>query len=286
MDLPDLWEGRYLIEIAALGANDRPIIPGAFVQLTIRPPWYRSVPAITLGVLALLLMFFLGVRWFLRRRLRIERERSEREQDLLRERIRIAQDLHDDLGSSLALIGMESELARMDVSEPGAREALRKVSDGAREVTDNMRRIVWALGSGQDTMADLVAYIRSSAAELLDRAGIELETRIDLEASEAKLSVDQRRHLLLISKEMLLNAVKHSAARRIELEIAQRDGRLHIMVRDDGRGFDPGSIDGTGTGTISMRARAVSLGGHLSIQSQAGHGTTVKVDILVTVESV
>lgn len=286
LDLPDLWEGRYTIEIAALDANGKPMVPSAIVDLTIRPPWYRSAPAIVLAAIAFLLLLFMGARWLIQRRLSIERERAEREQELLRERIRIAQDLHDDLGSSLALIGMESELARMDVQEPAAREALLKVSDGAREVTDNMRRIVWALGSGQDTLADLVAYIRSSAAELLDRAGMGLETRIDLSTPEVKLSVDQRRHLLLVSKEMLLNAVKHSGAQEVELDIVQNSGRLRIVVKDDGKGFDPASLDGTGTGTVSMRKRASSLGGRLLIRSIPGHGTTIEAEVQLSEQAV
>lgn len=276
LDLPDLWEGRYRIEIVALDESGRPGKASAVLDLTIEPPWYRSPAVIAIAVLLLVLTIVIFVRQLLRRRVRTERQRAEREQELLKERIRIAQDLHDDLGSSLALISMESEMARMDVRDNHAREALRKVGEGARDVTDNMRRIVWALGSGQDTLGDLVAYIRSSAAELLDRAGIDLETHLDISEPSLKLSVDQRRHLLLISKEMLLNAVKHAGASAVTIRMDHRDGSFRIGVSDNGKGYDPEQVSGLGTGTVSMRQRALALDGELRVRSAPGAGTTIE----------
>ena len=190
--------------------------------------------------------------------------------------MRIAHDLHDDLGSSLALIAMEGELARMDEgADP--RDALKRVSDGAREVTDNMRRIVWALGSGQDTLGDLAAYVRASAAELLERADLELATEAAIATPELRLSADQRRHLLLITKELLLNVVKHAAARKADLRMVQSNGDLHLTVADDGRGYDPTERTGAGTGTTSVHERAKALGGTVVVRTAPGAGTTVEV---------
>lgn len=247
--------------------------------ITITPPfwatwWFRTF------------MFLLAVgciwalfRLVLRNKLRAQRQRMQREQALLQERIRIAQDLHDDLGGRLAMLAMEGELAHMSGGEARAQEALKRVSEGAREVTDNMRRIVWALGSGQDSLGDLVAYVRASGAELMEHAGVELTTSVELEDPRRPLAVDQRRHLLLVTKELLLNVVKHAAATRAELSFTQRNGTLHLRLADNGRGFDPSAAGGTGIGLINLRSRVQALNGSLEVRSAPGNGCTVDLVI-------
>jgi signal transduction histidine kinase/ligand-binding sensor domain-containing protein len=274
IDLPDLREGQYTIEFAVVGDA----AATSSLMLTIHPPWFRSLTAIVAAVVLLAIIAIVAARAWLGRKLRDERERSAREKALLEERIRIAHDLHDDLGSGLALIAMQGELARMD-EQADAREALQRMSEGTREITDNMRRIVWALGSGQDTLGDLTAYLRSSAAELMDRAGLELVVETEIATPQLKLTADQRRHLLLIAKELLLNVVKHAAARKATLRLLQRNESLLLSVSDDGRGFDTATRMGAGTGTTSLAARAKALRGSFGMSSSEGEGTRAEVEI-------
>lgn len=195
--------------------------------------------------------------------------------------MRIAHDLHDDLGSSLALIAMEGELARMG-DGADAHNALKRVSEGAREVTDNMRRIVWALGSGQDTLGDLAAYMRSSAAELMERAEMELDARISIATPETKLSTDQRRHLLLITKEILLNVVKHAKAQYVTMRMTQENGSLRLVIADDGAGFNTSERVGSGTGTTSLYERVKALNGNVDLRSAIGEGTRITIVVPLT----
>lgn len=195
--------------------------------------------------------------------------------------MRIAHDLHDDLGSSLALIAMEGELARMG-DGADAHNALKRVSEGAREVTDNMRRIVWALGSGQDTLGDLAAYMRSSAAELMERAEMELDARISIATPDTKLSTDQRRHLLLITKEILLNVVKHAKAERVTMRMTQEKGSLRLVIADDGAGFNTSERVGSGTGTTSLYERVKALNGNVDLRSAIGEGTRITIVVPLT----
>lgn len=277
IDLPNLREGRYAIAFALLGSDDHP----ATLLLTIRPPWFRSTAAIIAGIALLIILSIATARSWLAHKLRIERERSAREKALLEERVRIAHDLHDDLGSGLAMIAMEGELARMD-DRGDAREALKRMSEGTREITDSMRRIVWALGSGQDTVGDLAAYIRSSAAELMDRAEIRLASEARITDPQRRLTADQRRHLLLIAKELLLNAIKHAKAGTVRIVLADEGDMLLLRVSDDGQGFDPDERLGAGTGTTSIGNRVKALGGTWLVRSTKGHGTTVEVRMPLT----
>lgn len=274
IDLPDLREGNYAIEFSTL--NDEAIT--AKLLLTIHPPWFRSLAALFAAITMLMVTGGALSRAWLSRRLREERERSAREKALLEERIRIAHDLHDDLGSGLAMIAMEGEMARID-EQADARDALRRMSEGTRDITDSMRRIVWALGSGQDTLGDLAAYIRSSAADLMDRADLVLRTEAHTQDPQFRLTADQRRHLLLITKELLLNVVKHAHAKSVRLVLEERRGTLLITVSDDGKGFDIGERMGTGTGTLSIANRVAALGGTWNVRSAKGEGTIAEVQV-------
>lgn len=274
-----LGPGTYRFQVKAR-TNNGPWGSITTVAFNVPPPFWATWWIRLLMLLLILLCAWALFRLLLRKRLRKERERLERERALMDERMRIAHDLHDDLGSALALIAMEGELARMGDGS-GAQDALKRVSEGAREVTDNMRRIVWALGSGQDTLGDLVAYIRSSAAELLERAGVELEARIELLWPELPLTVDQRRHLLLLMKELLLNVVKHARAREVTLRIEQRHEELTIIVADDGQGFDVAERKAVGTGLTSLHERVKALGGGLDVHSSTQEGTCITIRVPV-----
>lgn len=266
-----LAPGTYRLELKAR-TNRGPWGTITAVQLRVLPPfwatwWFRAMMVVFIGALVWLIF-----RIVLRVRLARQRAILERERAVLEERVRIAQDLHDDLGSGLASIGMESHLAQLELEDERARALLEKVGDDARQVSDNMRRIVWALGSGQESLGDLVAYVRGFAAEMLDQRGIVLDMTEELEEPSVKLSVDQRRHLLLLTKEALNNVVRHAGARNVELRFVQRDGFLEWEVADDGCGYDPARNKGMGTGTASMQARARALGGTLSVHAASGRG--------------
>jgi signal transduction histidine kinase len=247
------------------------------MQLTLLPPWWATWWFRTVAVLLLVLAGWAAVRTLVRLKLRKQRRIMDREHAKLQERIRIAHDLHDDLGSGLASIRMESAMAGMGVAEKAAHDALMRVSETARNVSDDLRRIIWAMGSGQESLGDLLAYVRSHAAELLDRAGIDLQFDTRVQDPERHLGMDQRKHLVLFTKEALHNVVKHADARQVELRITSTDARLHWCISDDGKGFDPDGSDRYGTGNASMAKRAKELGASLQITTAPGQGTRLEL---------
>jgi len=274
----NLAPGRYQLEVNAR-TNGGPWGPVTRVAFVILPPFWATWWFRIALVLVLSLMAWLVFRAVLKERLRRERMQLEREHAVLEERIRIAHDLHDDLGSGLATIGMESELAVLEARDPQARDALRRVSEEARNVGDDMRRIVWALGSGQESLGDLIAYVRAFAGELLDQAGIAFELGSSVEEPDLRLSADQRRHLLLFTKEVLTNVVRHAGARHVHMRLLQTAGRLEWSIQDDGRGYEVDAQGRVGTGSASMRSRAHALGGALEVRSAPGKGTTVALSV-------
>jgi signal transduction histidine kinase len=200
----------------------------------------------------------------------IYRARRARRREVERLRQRIAGDLHDEIGSNLGSIALLSEMA---LREPaGARADLTEINRVARETAASMRDIVWLIKPGANTPEDLIARLRETAGIML--AG--LEWAFDCEGLASPLSLDCKRHALLIFKEALHNIRRHAAAQRVAIRLTEHDGLLEMEIADDGSGFDPGAV-ATGHGLESLRQRAQLLGGGLEIESSPGKGARIIV---------
>jgi signal transduction histidine kinase len=265
-----LRPGSYRFEVVASDEAGSAASPAGFDVEIPSPPW-RSGWAIALYALLALGAAWLAHRARLARLLAVERVRT-----------RIAADLHDDLGASLSRIAVLSEIARRSSSIDGsAAPELEEIADTARRITEEADDIVWAIDPSQDDLARLLARVRPLAADLLGDRGIELDWDAPSDAPSVRLAADRRRHLLLVLKEALHNAARHSGARRVAVRVEAPRDAIRVEVSDDGVGFDPADppASASGRGLASLRARAAALGGRLELLSKPGAGTTVRLEI-------
>jgi signal transduction histidine kinase len=221
------------------------------------------------------------VRFVERRKYQQQLQRAQEERTLERERARIAQDLHDDLGSSLTRLTLLSGLVKADKANPEQVEAhANKLAQAADQTVRALEEIVWAVRPGSDTLQSLTDYIAHFANELFD--GNTTRCRLDLpnDLPSLPLPPDMRHNIFLIIKEALTNALKHSGAKEVQLHARVAGQRLEIVVRDDGKGFDPASLaDGKRNGMGNMRKRASAMKAMLDLQSTPGQGTTVTLAV-------
>ncbi len=197
--------------------------------------------------------------------------------ELERVRTRIATDLHDDIGANLTRISLLSEVARQ-TTENGAGRLLSSIADIARESVASMNDIVWAIAPEHDRLLDLTRRMRRRAEEVFATREIELEFSAPPAETALKLSLGVRRNLLLIFKEAVNNAARHSGCTRVEIDFACTNSRLTLRVADDGHGFDAAeTFDGQGLRSITRRAE--SIGGRLTIDSRPGRGTVVDFEM-------
>jgi signal transduction histidine kinase len=208
---------------------------------------------------------------------------AEQERALERERTRIAQDLHDDLGSYLARISLLSGLAKADAHQPDQLQMhVGKIAEAADETVRALEEIVWAVRPGSDTLQSLVEYITHFAGELFEGSS----TRCRLDVAENlpahPLPPDTRHNIFLVVKEALTNVLKHAAADEVIVRARVANDTLEIQVQDDGRGFTADSKRDQGQGHGNMRRRAEAAGGTLSIESDAARGTTVALRVSLT----
>ena len=203
-----------------------------------------------------------------------------RKRALLRERdkmrTRIARDLHDDLGSRLGGMRLISETMLTSSNLTGTmREDLDLIRRSSREAMDAMRDIVWLLDNNEQSRRMLVNHMRQLAPAILGR--IEFEFAVH-DVPEQNLNFEFRRQVLFAFKECLANVAKHSDANRVQCSIGGDVRRFRMEVLDDGCGISEQSDLPHHRGLRNLQSRAESLGGTISIESEAGKGTRIIFD--------
>lgn len=208
--------------------------------------------------------------------------RAEQERALEQERARIAQDLHDELGSLLTRISLLGGLLHADSGAPDQVEAhAKKITQAADQTVRSLEEIVWAVRPGSDTLQSLVEYLTHFANELFE--GSPMRCRLDLPAElpARTLLPDLRHNIFLIAKEALTNALRHAGGTVVFVELKMDGNHFKLVIADDGKGFEfrPPTADGRHNGLGNMRRRAEAIGGRLNLTSEPGKGTRVEFDL-------
>jgi len=289
--------GIYSFEVTACNNDGVWNETGASLKFEMLPYFWQTTWFHVLGGLATALAAG-GLVWFdMRRRMRRRLERVERQRDIERERSRIAQDIHDDLGAQLTRITMMSESARGDLGNPErAAAGLKKIYDTARELTRSMDEIVWAVSPRHDTLESLAAYLEKFAQDWLATAGFRCRLDLPLQFPEWHLTSEVRHNVFLAFKEALHNTVKHSDASEVLIRLAVREKSFELTLEDNGRGFavrertKHASVSqgraAAGNGLENMRRRLAVIGGSCEIQSAPGAGTRVVLSVQLKASAV
>jgi ligand-binding sensor domain-containing protein/signal transduction histidine kinase len=268
--------GNYCFHITACSSEGVWSPDGATLDFTVRAAFWQTVWFRGAALVTLLTLLAAAIRIAVLHRVRRRLRALEHERTLETERTRIAKNMHDDLGAKLTRIALLSETARGDASlTPEALARAEKISRAAREVSQTLDEIVWAVNPGNDSLERLVGYLSDYAAEYLAAAGIRLTQDLPENVPAVSIAADARHSLLLAAKEALHNAVKHAAATEIQLNIALDPRSLRIQIADNGGGFDPATARANGQGLMNMRERLISVGGTCQIESESAKGTRV-----------
>jgi signal transduction histidine kinase len=211
--------------------------------------------------------------------LAFHRARLARALALERLRTEIATDLHDDLGSGLAQIAIQSEVGRRAAGTE-QEHAFGEIARLARGLRESIADIVWAVDASRDRLLEVVRRARHVAFNLLDSDGLEVAFTApeDERTLALELPAALRRHLLLFVKEAVTNVARHARARSVAIEITLSGAELGVRISDDGCGFDTARV-GSGHGLTSLSRRARALGAELSLRSEPGAGTEIRLRV-------
>lgn len=191
------------------------------------------------------------------------------------ERLRIAKEMHDDLGASLTAIGLLSEVVKTRMGAATTPE-VEKISTISADMVTSMNEIIWSLNTKNDNLNGLIAYTRAYASEFIDNTDLRLKTQVDESPQEIAIRGADRRNIFLTVKEALHNVVKHAQATQVSLTIRPEASRLLIEVSDNGTGFTPNERTRLRNGLSNMQNRMSESGGSCEVAS-SGRGTWVTI---------
>ena len=195
------------------------------------------------------------------------------------ERARIGRELHDDINQRIAMLAIELDQT-IDPAEfqnrvQGFREELRQISDDVQALSHDLH-------STKLEYLGFVAGMKSWCKEFAERQKLDINFRSDVQSA---LPLDFGRPLFRVLQEALHNAFKYSGVKRIEVQLREGSGEIHLIVSDSGHGFDvDAALQGKGLGLTSMRERIRLINGTISIESKPMGGTTIHVRVPLAVE--
>jgi len=214
-----------------------------------------------------------------------ERERAERQRALEAERSRIARDLHDDLGSSLTEISvLASAGQRQPSGESSPMNLFHTIAGKVRSLIAALDVIVWAVDPEDNSLQSLADYLSGYTDEYFSHAHVSCRFKVPVSFPPITLEGRIRHELFMSVKEALNNVVRHADATEVEFQMAVIDNALHIVIADNGKGFEPKN-EQQGHGLENLSGRLKKLGGSCIIESRIGGGTTVKICLLLPAQA-
>jgi signal transduction histidine kinase len=209
---------------------------------------------------------------------RSEEERFDLGRRLLRaheeERALLARELHDDVTQRLAVLAIDAGRAELAAADEARAAPLRAVREGLSRLSEDVHSLAYQLHPAVLEELGLVEALRTAGEHFGRRDGVALS--MDLAPVPPGLGKEAALCLFRVAQEALHNVARHAGARAASVTLRQADGGLHLVVRDDGVGFDPaGPGAGGRLGLASMRERVRLMSGTLEIESAPGRGAAV-----------
>jgi len=279
----DLPPRQYRFRVVAANNSGVWNEAGAAVDFVIAPAYYQTRWFLALSVGAVLAVVWAAHRVRLRVVEKHEREISALNERLMKaqeqERIRIAGELHDSVMQEMLAVTMMLGTAKRRIPDDSdAKATLEKVQQKLIQVGTDIRQLSHDLHPPALQDSGLPSAVQTYCEQFTTSSGIAVSC--DADDGVRDLSRGAALALFRIVQEALGNAAKHARAKQITVRLARSDGTVSLAVADDGVGFDPDRLGGSGgLGLIMMRERATQLNGKFEFDSAPGRGTTIRVVI-------
>lgn len=269
--------GDYVFQVMSASASSPWSQPVSLVRITVQPllwntPWFQVFAGFVLiaGLTA-------AVRVVERRRYRRRLARLEMQHVIERERVRISQDMHDQVGGILTQVSQLSDLGLGETGGSGATKAqFERIGVQARAAVQALDEIVWATNPKNDNLPRFAEYVSRFADEYFEMTSIRCWQEVPTQLPNLPIRADMRHNVFLAVKEALNNILKHSGATEVSLRLVVETGRVVFEIKDNGRGFQPTHVPTGGNGLSNMKSRLAECGGETELQTAPGQGTTIK----------
>ncbi len=278
--------GNYTFRVIAANSDNVWNEQGAAIEIVVRPAFYQTWWFLILGVTAIGLITLA----FNRRRLNESRRRQFAQEEFSRrlinahetERRRVAAELHDSIGQSLAMIKNSAVFGANTANNLSeAKEQLAEISGASAQAISEVREIAYNLRPYLVDRLGLTEAISELLEKVEDNSALEIDEKLDnvddLFEKEAEISIYR------IVQESLNNIMKHSGATKVRVSMTETERSVKIEIADDGKGFDVDSASETnkrgGFGLLGMSERVRMLGGTIIIESAVGKGAKINIEL-------
>ena len=185
------------------------------------------------------------------------------------ERNRISAEMHDDLGAGITTIRLYSELAKKRMGKNVIPE-IEKISSSANELINNMNSIIWTMSTSNDSLHNMIAYLRNYALEYFEDTGINCQINVEENIPDTIVIGERRRNIFLVIKELLNNIVKHAQATEVTINLKIESGYLVLTIQDNGIGINTENFRKLGNGIKNIKKRMADMQLDFSIENNYG----------------
>lgn len=262
---PSLSPGDYEFQVRSYNADGIPSARLSEFSFEILYPFYMRWWFLILVAMLLMAFGFFLYRYFgIRKQVDIERMR-----------VQIASDLHDDVGSSLTEIALQTDLLQAGPGSEEIKKTMKQLGEQSRKIVGSLDDIVWSIDSRNDTAGDLTDRMQDYVNQVLSQKDIEVHYEFDDLKMQEKLPVDVKENVYLIFKESVNNISKHSNATKVTIRFAFSGKHYELTIRDNGSLSQNGSRK-SGQGLRNMRMRAERIGSEIRITENGGYEVQAK----------
>ncbi len=277
----NLDPGEYIFEVKA--ANNDGVwneIP-ARLKITIIPPFYE-IWWFKLGVFVLVLILIaVSVRFFELQKIKKRIKKLEEKEALEKERVRIARDIHDEVGANLTRISLLSGIPAAKENITSYSSTLENISESVNETIVKLDEIVWAVNPKNDNLKNLIAYICEYTESFFESSEIVYRFDIPETIPEITLTSEKRHNFFLTVKEALNNIQRYSEAEVASISMKLEKSFFTFSIKDDGKGFNLNLLKESSNGIKNMKERINSIGGEFFIFSKPAEGTEIQLKIYI-----
>jgi signal transduction histidine kinase len=277
----DLAPGIYEFVVQKVDIYGQPTGDEVSLKVTVTPPFWKSTSFWAL-MIAVVMIVSVGVgRYVAWQKMRREISQLRNQQALEHERLRIAHDIHDDLGARVTQIAL---LSAMSQERPGlsekAREDFNQISRMSRELVSALYETVWTVTPENDNLDALGNYACQMVNQLCTSLPLRCRFHVQDLPREIEVSSQIRHNISMTVREAVHNVIKHAGASEVSINMSYVGTLLAIAIQDDGCGFQPAN-NAAGHGLTNMKRRLEDIGGHCYVESLPGKGTTIRIELTV-----
>lgn len=259
-----LAAGDYIFEVRARNNDGSWSEQPAKLVFTITPPYYAAW-----WFRLILLATFMGSVAFVYNYYKVNKQ-----VDLERIRVRIASDLHDDVGASLTEIALQTDFLQASPIPDTIKAPLKQIGETSRRIVTTMDDIVWSIDARNDTVGDLTDRMQDYAKNTLTAKGIAFEFSFENLETSHSMPVEVRQNVYLIFKEMINNAAKHSNATHVDVRLTKYNTISSLYIKDNGVGM-ANQQRKTGHGLKNLKLRSDRIHAQIAFIDRDGFGIEV-----------